>query len=245
MPQQPLILLLRPHPVEIGSLSEAGIVAAIPVLRVVPNQEALREILERLDECDWLVLTSPRAPRMLRSIREHLLDATRRGLRLAVVGPRTAERLRAELGLEPSLVPESYTGASLAEELVKKHKPGCVLLARSEKATPELLQVLQRSGIRYYEIPLYRVEKVEKLTDTAARIADDFDYVVFTSPSVAEAFFSKYHGEPGFTPVAIGPTTARKLVQLGIKNPLVPSTYTLEGIAELITRHWASKGADK
>ena len=244
MPREPLILLLRPHPVDIGPLSEAGVVAAIPVLRIVPNEAAITEIAQSLHNCDWLVLTSPRAPSMLSRIKEAILRATSKGLRIAVVGPRTAEKLREEIGVEPDLIPRKYTGRVLAEELAKQN-PGCVLLARSEKATRDLIEVLRDNGIAYIEVQLYSAEPLRELARAAATIADSFDYVVFTSPSVATTFFKEYGREPSFTPVAIGPTTARTLRSLGLGNVLIPDEYTLQGIAELISRHWARKTRNK
>ncbi|BEP17723.1 hypothetical protein PYJP_10750 [Pyrofollis japonicus] len=242
---QPLVLLLRPHPVEPGPLAEAAIVATIPVLRVVPSEESITKIAALLDKCDWLVLTSPRAPAMLKPILGKLRSVVKSGLRIAVVGPKTAQKLREELGLEAVLQPREYMGKVLAGELVRL-KPRCVLLARSEKANPELARILKENNIQFIEVPLYTVEPIDDACEAAARIADLFDYVVFTSPSVVDAFMAKYGRgkkprEATFIPVAIGPTTAKRLASHGFTEVLVPDEYTLSGVTRLVKSHWAAK----
>ena len=239
MERRPRILLLRPPGSSVEALAETGIVAHIPVIDIEPVPGAVEQVQRQLPGCDWLVVTSPRAVRLLEPALQLVARLRREGrLRVAAVGPKTRWSLQ-EAGLDADLVPREYRGAALAVELASL-KPGCVLLARSEKAVPELPRILQAEGVRVVEIPLYRVVTLGDMAEAAASIADRFDYVVFTSPSIARAFTLHYRSprRPGFTPVAIGPTTAAELRRLGYPEPLVPSPYTLEGVAELVSRHW-------
>ena len=237
---RPRILLLRPPGSSAEALMEAGVVAHIPVIDIEPVPETIEEMRRLLPDCDWLVVTSPRAVKIMAPILD-LIDRLRREkrLRIAAVGPKTRWSLQ-EAGLDADLVPREYRGAALAVELASQG-PRCVLLARSEKAVPELPRILEAEGVRVVEKPLYRVVELDDMAEAAASIADRFDYVVFTSPSIARAFTRHYSrpDKPGFAPVAIGPTTAAELRRLGYPEPLTPSIYTLEGIAELIARHWS------
>jgi uroporphyrinogen-III synthase len=179
---------------------------------------------------------------MLRPLAGLLKGLASRGrLRIATVGPRTASETRRLLGVGPSLTPGSFTGADLARQLAAL-RPRCVAAARSEKASPGLRRVLEESGVSLVEVPLYTLRVVEEMARAAARIADLFDYVAFTSPSGVEAFAAHYAGSPRFTPAAIGPTTASRIREAGLGDPLVPSRYTLDGLAEAISRDWEQRG---
>jgi len=237
--RRPHVLLLRPPGSEPGRLAQTAIVAHIPVVEVEPLPQAIPEVEKLLEGSDWLILTSPRAPRLLADLAPKVKKLQEEGrLRVAAVGPKTRRALE-ELGIRVDYTPREYRGAALAEELAGL-RPRRVLLPRSEKAIPELPLILRRHGAEVAEIPLYRVTPLHRMAEAAARAADLFDYVVFTSPSIAEAFTRHYPRprSPGFTPVAIGPTTAARLRELGYPEPLTPRRYTLDAVADLIARHW-------
>ncbi len=231
---KPRVLVLRPPEASVGSLADFAIVAHIPVIDIEPVPGAGEEVLSRLENCEWLILTSPRAPRIISGIAQRLKELNEIGkLKIAVVGPKTLEELN-RIGLKADLVPQDYRGISLAKELAKL-KPKCVIAARSEKAVPELVEELRKAGVDVIEIPLYRVVILDDMARIAASIADEFNYVVFTSPSIAEAFTKHYQRrKPRFTPVSIGPTTAKRLVALGFAQTVHPKEYTMDAIAELI-----------
>lgn len=242
--RKPYVLLLRPPGSEPGRLAEVAIVAHIPVVDLEPLPGAAEKIRSLLGSCDWVAFTSPRAPFLLESLAGELQRLQREGsIRVAAVGPRTKRALEA-LGLRVDHVPREYRGAALARELAGR-RPGCVLLPRSERAVPELAELLKRSGVRVVEVPLYRPVALDPLAGAAASVADRFDYVVFTSPSVAEVFARHYPRprSPGFTPIAIGPTTARRLIELGFPAPPYPEEYTMEGVARIIEELWSRRGA--
>jgi uroporphyrinogen-III synthase len=240
--EKPRILLLRPNPPEPAELGEVGIVAAIPLAIIEPNASALAEVERNLTVCDWLVLTSPRAPRILKPIAEKIRELVRRGsLKIAVVGPRTGEALLKELNLKPHVIPREYRGASLAEEL-GKYNPSCVLAARSERGVKDFTEILKLKGVKVKEVHLYNLKLLDDMASLVPMIADNFDYIVVTSPSIAEAFASHYKGGKARI-VAIGPSTAKTLESLGFKDVLVAREYTLKGVAKVIARDWASRTA--
>lgn len=235
--EKPKVLILRPSGECTGSLAEHAITAHIPVIDIEPIPGAETKVVEMLEKCEWLILTSPRAPRILSRFAERLRELKARGmLKIAVIGPKTLEEL-ARIGLEADLTPSEYRGASLAKELARL-KPRCVVAARSEKALPELVEELEKSGVEVVEIPLYRVKILDSMAYIAASIADNFDYIVFTSPSIVEAFMKYYEkrGKPGFIPVAIGPTTAEKLAESGLAIVYYPTEYTMDSVAKLIQK---------
>ena len=243
---RPRVLFLRPP----GSRVPHGVVVAahIPVIDAVPVPGAAERVLREAERCGWLVLTSPRAVGFLSPVLGELRRLRAGGrLRVAAVGPRTREELE-RAGLGADVVPGEYRGAALASVLAERlGGGGCVVLARSEKAVPDLPEGLRGAGVRVVEVPLYRVEPLRDMAEAAAVVADRFDYVAFTSPSIVRAFTEAYRrlgrspGSPGFTPAAIGPTTAAELGRQGYPEPVVPREYTVDALVEAIARHWAER----
>ena len=239
---RPRVLFLRPP----GSRVPHGVVVAahIPVIDAVPVPGAAERVLREAERCGWLVLTSPRAVAFLAPVLGELRRLREEGrLRVAAVGPRTREELE-RAGLGADVVPGEYRGAALASVLAERLRGGCVVLARSEKAVPDLPEGLRGAGVGVVEVPLYRVEPLRDMAGAAAAVADTFDYVAFTSPSIVRAFTEAYRclgrspGSPGFTPAAIGPTTAAELRRQGYPEPVTPREYTVEALVEAIARHW-------
>ncbi len=227
------VLLLRPadEPPPPRS-NERLVIAHIPVLDWKPLTENLGNAKRLLESVDWVVFTSFRGVRAALPITEEIVSARKRGTRIAAVGPRTAEEIRRLLGLEPDLVPREFRGAVLAEELAERGARR-VLLLRSSQALDEPVRVLRSRGIDVHDIPVYTMIVLERMVEAAVSAAPFFDYVVFTSPSIVRAFFSRWRGGV-IRAAAIGPTTARALREYGIKPSIVPREYTLVALLETI-----------
>ena len=236
---KPTILLLRPSDSQPGPLAEIGYVAHIPIVEVVARSEAVDEVARLLGSCDWIVFTSPRAPKFLAELLPEMRKMQEQGrLHIAAVGPRTASVL-SEMGLRVDLVPGEYRGKAVAEAL-QQVNPRCVLVPRSAAAEHNDFVLLQRMGVEVHIVPLYTAKPVEKLARIAAGIADEFDYVVFTSPSIVQTLARHYNGSYKFTAAVIGPTTlaALKGSKLAGVRAIVAEKYTMDGLAEAIRKDW-------
>ncbi|ABM80685.1 uroporphyrinogen-III synthase [Hyperthermus butylicus] len=239
---KPTILLLRPPDSQPGPLAEIGYVAHIPIVEVVARSGAVEEVARLLGGCDWIVFTSPRAPRFLAKLLPEIRRLQEQGrLHVAVVGPRTANVL-SEAGLRVDLVPGEYRGKAVAEEL-RRRNPRCVLIPRSAAAEHNDFMLLQSMGVEVRIVHLYTAKPVERLARIAASIADEFDYVVFTSPSIVQTLARHYNGSYKFTAAVIGPTTlaALKESKLARARTIVAEKYTMDGLAEAIRRDWGKR----
>ncbi len=91
-------------------------------------------------------------------------------------------------------------------------------LPHSKKARPELVDFLKRQQVRHFALPLYDThfqcpEPIPNL--------DDFDEIVFTSPSTVEGFLRIFKQLPeGKTLTPMGPIT-RKALQAHMKKDVV------------------------
>ncbi|MBS5050309.1 MAG: uroporphyrinogen-III C-methyltransferase, partial [Desulfovibrionaceae bacterium] len=97
-------------------------VIQFPTIAVKPlaDHAELDAALDRLPTYDWLVFTSVNGVRFFRErLDTRNLDARAlAGIKVAAIGPATAEAVRA-LGVRPDFVPESYVAESVAEGLLK------------------------------------------------------------------------------------------------------------------------------
>lgn len=165
----------------------------------------------RAAEYDWLLLTS-------RNAVEPLLDRLEGELpQVAVVGPGTAEALRAR-GVEPDLVACASTQEGLAAELPRP--AGRVLFAGAEGARDVLLRKL---GADF--VPLYRTVALRPKRFPAG------DLVVLASPSAARAFATLGLALPC---VSIGPVTSAVARSLGLRVASEAETHDREGLSEAV-----------
>ncbi len=239
--------------------ADGASVLVVPTIAIEPpaSWEPLDRALERLGDYTWAVFTSVNGVQMTR---RRLGQAGRgmdvfRGLRLAAIGPATAEALRA-LGLDVEVVPEEYVAEGLAARLRALIQPGDrVLLARASVARDVLVSRLEAAGARVDEVPAYRTLPAAEDTGPLRRALAQgkVDVVTFTSSSAVQHFAALFPGENlsrllGAAAVAcIGPVTCATARELGLETHIVPAEYTIPALARAIARHYGSRssGADE
>jgi uroporphyrinogen-III synthase/uroporphyrinogen III methyltransferase/synthase len=163
-------------------------------------------------------------------------------LRLACVGPATADRLAA-LVRPPDLVPLEHTGAALAAALARHVAGAAVLVPRAADGRPELLDGLRAAGaevtapVAYRTVPV-RPETLAPLADLLA--AGEVDAVAFASPSAVRSVAGALGERAGLLArsllAAIGPTTAEALRSAGLEAGAQPEHHTATALADEIAR---------
>jgi uroporphyrinogen III methyltransferase/synthase len=165
----------------------------------------------RAADYDWLVLTSKHGVEQLLRRLEGPLP------RVAVVGPGTAEALRAH-GVEPDLVASRSTQEGLVEELPRP--TGRVLFAGAEDARDLLVRELDADFI-----PLYRTVGLNP------EAFPDGDLVVIASASAAKALAETGARVPC---VSIGPVTSAEAELQGLEIAGEAETHDLEGLVRAV-----------
>lgn len=105
----------------------------------------------------------------------------------------------------PSFVKDIIVTADNSSDLAKKiieHEVKEIIFFCGNKRRDELPAILKEAGIKVHEVIVY--ETVE----TPAIVTDDFDGVLFFSPSAVQSFFSVNQLKKGTVCFAIGETTA-------------------------------------
>ena len=201
---------------------------------------------------DWLIFTSVNGVRHFwKRLEAGGLDSRALGgLRVAAIGPATAEAL-ASRGITADFVPPRYQAEDVAEGLkavAGKEMAGMrFLLPRAREAREVLPHELRKAGAVVDVVPAYvtvpaagRKEEVLGLLE-----AGELDCVSFGSSSTVENFLALVPADllrahPETALAAIGPVTARTLERHGLKAAVMPAEYTIPALADAIAAHFAT-----
>lgn len=175
-----------------------------PLLAIEPRSFDRSEIAEK--HFDWICVTSSSALPYLDSVLEALPNL--RSTPCAVVGERTAERLRG-VGLELGIGP-ARDAAALAEALRSSARSGARVLWPRGSQSDDLARDLRKAGLEVCDPIAYASRAVRSGTSTAPPPADA---VFFASPSAVRAWHELDLVGDRRIAIAIGATTFHALLQ--------------------------------
>jgi uroporphyrinogen III methyltransferase/synthase len=116
-----------------------------------------------------------------------------------------------------------------------------VLVTRPRDQAVEMVRLLEASGAEPIEAPMIRIAPPDDYgpLDAACASIAHFDWIVFASANAVEVFMKRLLATPldlralhGVSLCAVGPATAERLRELGLKVDLVPAEYRAEAIVE-------------
>jgi uroporphyrinogen-III synthase len=221
-----------------AAVREVPSIVFAPPADPAPLDAALRD----LARFEWAVFASAVAvERTVERLRALGLDvAALAGVRLAAVGPATAERLAHEVR-EPDLVPAEARGEAMAAALAPRVRGRRVFLPRPAEGRPELLAGLVAAGAEVSAVEAYRTLPAppEAILPLARWIeAGEVDAVAFASPSAVSAVTGALGARARLLGRvvlgAIGPTTASALREAGLGGAVQPERYTGADLAEAL-----------
>lgn len=238
----------------VACLSELGAECVeFPTIEVIPppSWKDLDRAIGNLETYQWLVFTSVNG---VKYFFERLEDSGQdvrdlKGIRIAAIGPKTADAIR-EKGVNADLVPEEYRAEAVVEAFRKHRVAGSrILLPRAAEAREVLPQELERMGAAVEVVEAYRTVKPEGDKDEirAMLVKGDIHMVTFTSSSTVNNFMEMFEGESDqllkwmekVTVACIGPVTAKTAEQRGLSVQITPSDYTIEALAKAIVDYFA------
>jgi uroporphyrinogen III methyltransferase/synthase len=245
------VLVTRPRPQAGDLVRRLERLGAVPfVLPAVDIREpadwtAVDRALADLSGYHWLVFTSANGVHALvRRLRHLGRDLRALGaLRLAAIGPGTADALRSYY-LEPDLVPAEYRSESLAAALKVQAAGQRVLLARADRGREVLRQELAAVA-EVHQIAVYAqadaVPADSEELDSLRR--GEIDYVTVTSSNIARALVaaldapSRTRIEAGQVKlVSISPVTSAAVRELGLPVAAEAKEYTTAGVVDALVQ---------
>lgn len=214
-----------------------------PVIDILLIEEnvALEKALEKLNCYEWVVFTSVNAVEVVFDKYSTFFSGGRLGVRLAAIGPKTAEALQ-KRGVTPDFVPEEYVAEAILPGLGEL-KNKWILLPRAEIARQELPEAILTAGGIAHEIVVYRTLPAEIDMDGLTALKMGVDVITFTSASTVENFVAmmcqnkldplNLPNNPVFA--CIGPITEQAALEEGFSNLVVAKEYTTEGLIQIIS----------
>jgi len=244
-----------------AALKELGaVVTELPVLefRAPVDTTAIDQAINTIHKYDWILFASTNAidffaQRLVAHGKS--MDSLKNAVtscRLAAIGAKTAEHLRASFGLETDFIPDNYIAESFVEEFAAGRKlHGLSLLwPRSSKGRVYIKEELEKAGaivdmVVAYETcrPAVSAGVIKVRSMLAAR---EIQYIVITSSEAARNFveFMK-EGEGNLdlqelsasvTLCSIGDQTSATLRSLLSNRLIQPEQFTQPALVECIVQ---------
>ena len=253
---------------EAGKLIEekGGVPYFIPAIEIkgLTNFSPVKKFVSELlkGQVDYVIFMSTNGVKHLFSAAEALnqISQLKEGLAktfVIAVGPRTAQALEEEYHVHVSLMPTKYSSEGIIECLQGKEIAGKIIrIPRTGNATPTLTDQLKRMGADVEEIYVY-----ESCLPVDGKLKEKFfqdltsgkiDAIVFGSGLSAKNIFKMLSEKASMetlrdlfsgkvTTVAIGPTTAEALMELGVKVNVMPEDYLFEKALAALAAFWSSR----
>ncbi len=179
----------------------------------------------------WIVFTSANGVRVFFNtlLARHIDYRSLSGLKIACVGPKTAEILR-EYGIICDFVPNDYSGTGVGDEICSDGAPQKpILVLCAENGGDSLSERLLARKIPFESRKIYA-----SAPKPHGGVECDTDYIVFSSASGVRSFFRSGGNLNGAVPVCIGGGTASCLSEYGISNCLISNQHDGDGIITTI-----------
>ena len=216
-----------------------------PVIEIRPmeNNAELDQALKNMNKYDWVVFTSVNAVDVVFNQLPPLLLGKGEGVKVAAIGPKTAEALRKHK-IEPDFIPEEYFAEAILPGMGDLNNKW-VLLPRAEIARNELPKAIVKAGGIAHEIVVYQTLPTEVDINGLNALKSGVDVVTFTSASTVENFVATMRqnrldplnlpNNPLFA--CIGPITEQAVREEGLVNIVVAKEYTTEGLIKEICKN--------
>lgn len=229
-------------------LAELGAqVFEAPTLELVsPSAEddaRLSQAIDRIDENDWVLLTSANAVSVLAERLAKLgRDARQLGrVQIAAVGDATTAALWDRLRLKSDFVPDQFSGEAMAKQFIKEREVEgrrCLLL-RADIARPALPRLLVEAGAIVNEVVAYQTQRPAALPDAVLEaLREGMDWVTFTSSSTVRNLVALLGDEKslldGVRAASIGPITSQTMGELGVDVAVESDTASVASLIEAV-----------
>ena len=213
-------------------------------IRSPKTYKPLDSALKRIQEYEWLILTSVNGAEALGQRLKHLQikPHTLAHLRIVAIGPATRDAIT-RLGLKVAVVPDRYIAESLVERLRDKVDGKRVLLARAKIARDVIPRELRKTGARVDVVEAYETVVPQSSKRQLRVVMNDPNrrphVITFTSSSTVRNFAALLggRGRPPHTNIkfaSIGPVTSATLRELDFPVDIETKEYTIPGLVKAI-----------
>ncbi len=209
------------------------------------------EELEHLGEYHWVLFTSINGVKyFFRRLHAKGMDARDlKGPSFGCVGKATADVLF-QYGINADLIPETFTGEGLAKSLLDQGVEGRnILIPRAKEGQEYLPETLRGAGAQVAVVPIYQNIPEDGQAEIVRRELgkNGIDMITFTSSSTVSNFIAMLGVESkeelqqllsGVKIAAIGPITAKTVMDSGLNVDVEAKEHTVDGLITAIASYW-------
>jgi len=231
-------------------------VIEMPALVIGPPStwEPLDSAIAQLSSFHWLILTSHNAVDcFFQRLQAKGKDARSLfGIKIAVVGKKTAESLRSH-SLQPDFIPPNFVADSLVENFPDKLQNCKILFPRVESGGREVLvKEFTAQGAQVIEVPAYQSCCPETIDPIALSALQNqaVNIITFASSKTVHNFCHLIEQSPQLSGyrdwlekvciASIGPETSKSCQNLLGKLDVEAKEYTLDGLTQAIVE-WVAE----
>ena len=214
----------------------------LPTIKIIepPSWEPADQAISRLDNYQWLLLTSINGVNCFfqRLQEKGLSHRNCTHLTTICVGPKTA-LAATEIGLKSDMIAKEYAAEGIIELFadldIKQQK---ILLPRALKARELLPESLRQKGASVDVVPVYETifppESAQELNQLMKR--ESIDIITITSASSAANLVKHCHDPQtlkklkSLPTACIGPISAQAATAVGLNVKFIAEDYTSEGL---------------
>ena len=232
-------------------LSEEGAEAIeVPTIEIAPPEDfsSLDDALKDLASFRWIIFTSVNGvASFFHRLNKLGMDARALGgVGVCAIGPITAASLERN-GVRPDFTPPRYTTERLVQGLSERGVSGAkILMPRTNIAPEDAARALEKAGAKVVQPVAYRTltpaGSAQKARELLSR--GKIDIATFTSSSTVSNLMELLDGETalldGVSIACIGPVTARKARDLGLKVDVTARRHTVAGLVQALKSHFQS-----
>jgi uroporphyrinogen III methyltransferase/synthase len=171
-------------------------------------------------------------------------------VKVAAVGPATGVAVREEIGVTPDLVPEEYVSDAVLRDMKALGMDGKrVLVIGSDIGRDILPEGLQALGASVDRVVGYETHRPDNSGDQLASAFEDpgIDITTFTSSSGVDNLIDLAGGPDLINKTvtaAMGPITAERARERGLRVDIVASERTMKSLAAAIVEHFKNGEPD-
>lgn len=221
----------------------------LPALEITPpsSWDELDGAIAHINDFEWIILTSANGVNYFwqRLEKAGKNQASLKGIKIAVVGKKTAQVLR-EYNLEADFIPPDFIADSMAEHFPESLGDKKILFPRVETGGREILvQELAQKGAFITEVAAYQSGSPKEIDNSILHALDEkiIDIITFASSKTVTNFYTMVRAKfPHDTLslfnhsaiASIGPQTSATCQEIFKRVDIEAQEYTLDGLVRAI-----------
>lgn len=205
------------------------------LVKPILTKEKWDEVFSLLEKkIGHAVFTSSNAVTAVRKYLHEYINHLPPHWKIFCLSGKTKDVLTANTEIFGTIEATASSATELAQQVIE-HGVKELLFFCGDRRRDELPMLLQNAGIIVHEVVVYEVEEIP------AVVTDDYEAVLFFSPSAVESFFSANQLKKNTVCFAIGQTTAASIKQATQNELFISKEPTQEALLDEVITYFKTR----